>query len=172
LSNPNGRALRLRISCDTKYQNIIKNICSSLKILLPKNRISFVKKKCRCVDISCYSNSWGKWLDWKYNKGPKYEQTIKIPSWIKTNSVYSKLCLKGLFQTDGSIYLDRGYIMTNFVTTIPNLGDEVVEMITKLGFKPKLYTLEVRGKIKHKKNTIRISKNVTEFIEAINLTKT
>ena len=171
LSNPNGRAIRLRVSCDTQYQNIIEEIRTSLKILLPKNKVSLVKKKGRCVDISCYSKNWGKWLDWKYDKGPKYEQTIKIPDWIKNNPDYSKLCLKGLFQTDGSIYFDREYIMANFVTTIPNLGKTVVEMITKLGFKPKMYTLDVRGNIRHKKYTVRISKNVEDFIKTINLTK-
>lgn len=171
LSNPNKRAIRLRVSCDTKYPEIIKEICSSIKIILPKNKVSLVKKKGNCVDISCYSNNWGKWLDWKYDKGPKYEQVIRIPKWIKNDSDYSKPCLKGLFQTDGSIYYDRKYIMVNFVTTITGLGDEIVKIITKLGFKPKIYILGVRGKIHHTKYTIRISKNVSDFIKTINLTK-
>jgi DNA-binding transcriptional regulator WhiA len=172
LSNPNGRSVRLRISCDTKYPEIIKEISSSLKVILPENKVSLVKKKCNCVDISCYSRYWEKWLGWKHNKGPKYEQSIKIPKWIKNNSEYSESCLKGLFQTDGCIYFDRGYIMVNFVTTIQGLDDEVVRMITKLGFKPKLYTLDVRDNMRHKKYTVRISKNVMNFIKAINLTKT
>ncbi len=172
LSNPNGRSVRLRVSCDTKYSEIIEEIRSSLKIILPENKTSLIKKKGRCVDISCYSRNWEKWLGWKHDKGPKYKQIKQIPSWIKNNSIYSKYCLKGLFQTDGSLYFDRGYTMVNFVTIIPCLSKEVLEMIEKLGFKPKLYTLKIRGLMRHKKYTVRVSKDAKDFIKAIRLTKT
>lgn len=37
LSNPNGRAVRLRITCDAKYPLLSQKIIANLKILLPKN---------------------------------------------------------------------------------------------------------------------------------------
>jgi len=171
LSNPSGRSVRLRVSCDTKYPEIIKEICTSLKIILPKNKVSLIKRKCNCVDISCYSKNWKDWLSWKHDKGPKYTQQIKIPDWIKNDSEYSKSCLRGLFQTDGSIYFDRKYKMVNFVTTIPNLANEIVDMINKLGFLPKTQILSARDKMRHAKYTVRISKNTENFIKTINLTK-
>src|SRR3989344_1233893 len=58
LSNPSGRAVRLRITCDIKYPNIIKNITQALQEVMPNNKVSVVNKKENCVDISCYSNKW------------------------------------------------------------------------------------------------------------------
>lgn len=56
LSNPNGRAVRLRITCDTRYPALIDRIFSSLKQLLPDNRVSLVRGKGNFVNISVYSN--------------------------------------------------------------------------------------------------------------------
>lgn len=39
LANPNGRAVRLRITCDTKYPRLIVKVRSSLTDLLPRNRV-------------------------------------------------------------------------------------------------------------------------------------
>ena len=38
LSNPNGRAVRLRITCDTKYPALIARIRSALERLLPRTK--------------------------------------------------------------------------------------------------------------------------------------
>ncbi len=169
LSNPNGRAVRLRISCDTKYPAIIENITSAIKKLLPTNKISQVKMKARCVDISCYSNKWESLLGWKARGGSKEKQKVKIPDWIKNNKTYSRYCLRGLFETDGSVYTDRGYKMANFVTIIPTLANDVMEIITMLGFKPNIQKIKKEnGKTKH---TIRISKNTEKFIKLIEIDK-
>jgi hypothetical protein len=56
LSNPNGRATRLRITCDKKYPLLIERIISSLQSLLPQNKVSIVVRKDGCMDISVYSN--------------------------------------------------------------------------------------------------------------------
>lgn len=45
LSNPNGRAVRLRITCDAKYGMLAKEITSSLKALLPGNTVSIIGRK-------------------------------------------------------------------------------------------------------------------------------
>jgi hypothetical protein len=42
LSSPNGRAVRLRITCDTKYPVLIAKIRSALETLLPRNKVSVV----------------------------------------------------------------------------------------------------------------------------------
>jgi len=62
LSNPNGRAIRLRITYDCKYQRNIRKITSLIKKLLPKNKVSLVKRTDNCIDISSYSNKWDNWL--------------------------------------------------------------------------------------------------------------
>ncbi len=45
LSNPNGRAVRLRVTCDLKYPGILERIQLAIKKLLPKNKVSIIKNK-------------------------------------------------------------------------------------------------------------------------------
>jgi hypothetical protein len=71
LSNPNGRAVRLRITCDNKYPNLIERIIYSIRFLLPENRVSMIKSGKNFCNISCYSNKWESWLGWRYDKGSK-----------------------------------------------------------------------------------------------------
>ena len=168
LSNPNGRAIRLRITCDTKYGELINKIVRSIKELLPNNKVSIVERKISYCDISCYSNKWEKWLDWKVGQGTKCDQNIKVPKWIKKNKAYSIECLRGLFETDGSIYFDRGYKMVILVTCIPNLATDAIEMINNLGFKPHIYKITTTKRFRF---NIRLSKNVDEFIKLIGVQK-
>jgi len=168
LSNPNGRAVRLRITCDLKYKNLIKKACSSLQKLLPANKVSIVKRAKTYCDISCYSNKWEKWLGWQAKNGSKYKQNVSIPNWIKKNKTYSISCLRGLLETDGSIYEDRGYKMVNFVTIIPTLAEDVTKIIKKLGFSVNIYKITSTPKARY---TIRLSKNVNLFLKTTNLVK-
>jgi len=107
-------------------------------------------------------------LGWKAKGGSKYEQKVSIPYWIKRNKQYSKECLRGLFETDGSIYIDRGYKMVNFVTVIPSLARDAVQIIENLGFQPTIYKIETKTKPRY---NLRISKNVDDFIKTIKLQK-
>jgi hypothetical protein len=168
LSNQNGRAIRLRITCDKKYPILIKKITASLKSLLPENKISFFDRG-SCIDISLYSNHWADILNWEWNKGPKDKQNIGVPKWIKEDGKFSKECLRGLLQTDGSIYKDRKYLMVNFVNTCPNLSEDVFKIIKSLGYKPNIQKfIQKNGKIKH---TVRLSRDSQKFIKEINFWK-
>ena len=168
LSNPNGRAVRLRITCDLKYKQLIKRISLSIQKLLPNNKVSIVKRAKTYCDISCYSNKWEKLLGWKAKNGSKFKQNISIPNWIKRNRNYSISCLRGLLETDGSIYFDRGYKMVNFVTIIPRLTEDVVKILQKLGFTPNVCKIT---SVKNFRYTIRISKNSDLLIKTLNLIK-
>jgi DNA-binding transcriptional regulator WhiA len=168
LSNPNSRAVRLRITCDNKYPKLTEVIFNSIKLAMPGNKVSIIKKKANACDISCYSNKWEKLLGWQAKGGPKHKQNISIPNWIKKNKNYSINCLRGLLQTDGSIYKDRGYIMINFVTIIPKLANYVKYTIKKLGFDCQIYICDKNPNTKY---TVRISKNADNFIRRIKFTK-
>ena len=170
LSNPNGRAVRLRITCDKKYPILLKKIKDSLCLLLPQNKVSIVDRK-GCVDISVFSNHLEKILGWYSKRGSKFIQNVSIPYWIKENNNYKINCLKGLIETDGSIYFDRGYKMMTFSTIIPKLAADTIEIIESLGFHPHLYKVE-RKNNKYNFNQqsiyrIRISKNVNNFLDLI-----
>ena len=171
LSCPNGRATRLRVTCDVKYPDIIVEIKDALIKLFPTNRVSIVtNRKESCIDISVYSNKLNDYIPWKVGKGSKIEQQAHVPDWILKEVKFSNACLKGLLQTDGSIYTDRNYLMVNFTNLIKPLVDDVYKMIEVLQFRPKLYqSTQKNGNIKY---VVRVSKDVQNFINSIELSKT
>jgi len=168
LSNPNGRATRLRITCDTRYPKLLQRIRKAIQCLLPDNKVGIIRRAKTYIDISCYSNRWERWLGWRVGKGSKYQQRVMIPRWIQKRKPLAIPCLRGLIETDGSIYRDRGYLMVSFTTMIPRLAKDVSDLITKLGFKPHIYRVRQAKKVKH---VVRVSRNVTQLIDLLTLSK-
>ncbi len=169
LSNSNGRAVRLRITCDKKYPDLYLHIKESLQKLFPHNIVSLVDRSGEgCLEVSCYSNYLEDVLGWKAKSGSKYDQGVKIPAWILEDREFTKECLRGLFQTDGSIYKDRGYLMVNITSVIEPLVLSVVTAIQNLGYKP---NVQKRIEVEKEKHTIRISKNAQKFINDIGVWK-
>lgn len=168
LSNPNKRAVRLRITCDKKYPVLLKHVQQSISDLMPQNKVSLIIKKDASIDVSCYSNKWEEILGWKAKNGTKYNQKVKIPDWILTDKDFIKECLRGLIQTDGSIYMDRGYKMVNIVSNIESLAKSTITAINYLGYKP---NIQIHNDLKTIKYTIRISKDVNKFIKDIGIWK-
>lgn len=168
LSNPNGRAVRLRITCDKKYPYLITKIEEAIRKVAPHNKVGRIDRG-TCLDIYCYSNDWEKLLGWKAKGGSKFIQTVAVPEWIITNKKLYKSCLRGLFETDGSIYKDRGYLTANFVTQIPKLADSVRRMLASLGYEATEHQHNLlSGKTKF---TFRIHKKASDFIDDLNIEK-
>ena len=169
LSNSNGRAVRLRITCDNKYPNLQTKIITSLKKLLPENKTSVYKRERNCTDIYCHSNKLEGILGWKASGGSKYNQTVRIPKWIFEKKLWMIYCLRGLIETDGSVYKDRVYTYVNFTTIIKVLADDVQSVILKLGFTSTLQSsMQISGKRKY---VVRVSKNSLNFIKKIGINK-
>ena len=140
LSNPNGRAVRLRITCDTKYPKIGEDMQSALRIIFPKNKVStaFVKPG-TSFNISVYSNKLRDLMPWRVGMGTKADQNAHVPDWILNDREFSIEFLRGLIQTDGSIYTDRGYKMINFTNYTVMLVRYVQQMLTMLGFRSTIF---------------------------------
>jgi len=172
LSNPNGRAIRLRITCDARYTQLAEEISRSIGILLPKNKISIVRVPSRTTffNISVYSNRLAVWLPWRVGKGTKLYQKAHVPTWIRENLPFSRECLRGLLQTDGSIYRDRGYLMVNFTNHTKPLADDVYTMIKKIGYEPTFTSTPIPAR-DNMKYTVRVARNAEKFIQDIRLTK-
>lgn len=170
LSCPNGRATRLRVTCDATYPNIAQEIVGSLENLFPKNKISIVPGSTDTYfNISIYSNKLNEFIPWQVGKGSKFQQTAHVPDWIKRDKQLIRYCLKGLIQTDGSIYSDRGYTMINFTNVIKQLSNDVYFMIQELGYQPHIYTsMQKSGNNKY---TVRLSKHVDDFVKEIDISK-
>lgn len=171
LSRPNGRATRLRVTCDARYPLLARTISSSLRELLPANAVSVIQPHSTNTyfNISVYSNKLNHWLPWKVGAGTKEEQQAQVPDWILNDLEYSKECLRGLFQTDGSIYFDRDYLMVNFCNNIQPLAENVYSMLLNIGFKPTITsTPSKRGGIKY---TVRVARESQRLITEIGLFK-
>ncbi len=167
LSNSNGRAVRLRITCDKKYPLLIENITKNLKKVFINNKVSIIDRE-NAVDISVYSNDLESILGWKAKGGSKIFQKVSVPIWIKQDLNYQKECLRGLFQTDGSLYFDRGYIMVNYTSACFTLVKDIIDMLKNINFEIKARKVIDRGKTKY---VLRISKNTENFIKTINFWK-
>ena len=143
-------------------------IAEALQNLLPANKISRIHRSGNCTDISCYSNKLEDIFGWSATGGSKINQGIRVPRWIADDPEYTRRCLKGLFETDGSVYTDRIYLMANFVTATKGLADDVMGMLASIGFKANRQEIH-RGN--SHKYTIRIAKRTQEFIDMIGLQK-
>ncbi|MBI2048038.1 MAG: hypothetical protein HYT27_02770, partial [Parcubacteria group bacterium] len=169
LSNPNNRATRLRITCDKKYPRLIKRIRQSLSELFPENKIGLIRRKANCVDVWVYSNHLEKLLGWKAADGSKFKQNVSTPKWIYESKKYKIQYLRGLIETDGSIYNDRGYTMVIFSTIIPKLAKNIKDIMFSLGFRPMFYKIKQNKTISGSrfKYQVRLSRNVEEFLDLI-----
>ena len=165
LSNPNGRATRLRVYCDLKYPKLIQKIQSTISTIFPENKVSLTKGRGNYLSISCYSNHWEKLLGWHAADGSKFIQDVSIPDWIKKNEIYKINCLRGLIETDGSIYNDRGYKMVMFTNATYRLASDVFNIIESLNFKPHIYKVKNgKGGIIYR---VRLAKKVEQFLELV-----
>lgn len=171
LSNPNGRAVRLRITCDAKYPLIAQEIFATMIDLFPDNSVAIVRpfQHKTYFNISVYSNQLAKWMPWKVGRGTKEAQRARVPLWIRKNKQYFRHCARGLLQTDGSIYLDRGYRMVNFSNNVEELALDMMNMLTTLGFQPRLsQTKTPLGKTKY---TVRVARDSDALIRKLRVQK-
>lgn len=169
LSNPNGRAIRLRITCDARYPAICNEIIDALSTLLPQNKISKVSRKPTYYDISIYSNRLRDLIPWEVGKGTKLVQKPSVPQWVLQKNIFMIPCLRGLLQTDGSIYTDRGYRMINFTNHIHALALDVYNMMYALGYKPKFYAVRLNNS--NTRYTVRLARDTESFLQLTRLEK-
>lgn len=95
--------------------------------------------------------------------GNKIRQKIDIPSWIKKRQGWSRRCLRGIFDTDGSVYLDRHRIKdisyksinVDFASHSPDLLKSICDILHEEGWTP---TLTTKGSIR-----LRRKKEVVNF---------
>ena len=171
LSNPNGRAMRLRITCDARYPRIAQEIIDGLKALFPENSVSvyYRPNKSTYFNISVYSNKLATLMPWKVGEGTKEMQSPRIPQWVRDNDSYARACIRGLIQTDGSIYQDRGYVMINFTNNIESLATDVKTILGRLGYRPTISrTHNPSGSFKY---TVRVARDAQKLIRSLDLFK-
>ena len=167
LSNPNGRAVRLRITCDTRYPALIAKIRTALEQLLPQNRVGVVASRGNYVNLSVYSNHLESLLGWKATGGSKQHQDVGVPAWIREDRSLTVPCLQSLIETDGAVYTDRGYPMVIFSTVIPHLAQQVDLMMRNIGFLPHMYKVRQAPDRDTFKYHVRLSRDVSAFLRLV-----
>jgi len=108
--------------------------------------------------------------------GNKVENQVKVPEWIKNNKKYKKRCLRGLLDTDGSIYLrnTQKAIGINFKNaSYPLIRDfkqmcETLDINTQKIPKPKIYTnIKTGESFKSYQVSIENKSQVAKFLNII-----
>ncbi len=77
--------------------------------------------------------------------GDKIKQGLDIPQWILANDTFLKHCVRGLVDTDGSVFWEKhksnekySYPRLNFTSASPLLIQSFFNTLVKFGFNPKL----------------------------------
>lgn len=105
------------------------------------------RKNKKAVDISVSSVRLTSWLcNMGMPIGNKLTDDLSIPVWVGKNRRWERSFIRGLFDTDGSIYLDRhlikGKTYENLGWTITSLSarlrKDILEILTDLGYRPTL----------------------------------
>src|SRR3989338_9786703 len=88
---------------DEYYAKYIKKL---IKKLFSINPACYIRKNVFKIVIS-RSKLVKALLKMGLHMGNKVKHQIDVPIWIKKSNMFSKACLRGLFDTDGCFYIDR-----------------------------------------------------------------
>lgn len=94
--------------------------------------------------------------------GNKIKQNLDVPQWITKNAKFKRSCLRGLVDTDGSLFWERHYTpkkiysypRLNFTSVSPLLVRSVFDLLKECGFAPK-FRREKSVQLEHKKEIAR-----------------
>jgi hypothetical protein len=99
-----ARTQRLRITLDAGYPGIVAECRRSIQALMPRNSVSIVKRRYRCLDVSCYSQLWSELLP-QHAPGRKHERSIELEPWQQAVvEGEPEAFIRGLFHSDGSYF--------------------------------------------------------------------
>ena len=125
LQNPKYNVYRLRITCDSKYPNLIQDVRATLTAVF-NNKTNIVKHKdAVCCDVYTYSQQIPAMFP-QHGVGHKHSRHIILENWQKQIITKNpKPFIKGLIQTDGCRYVQtiklknglKQYTKYNFTNT-------------------------------------------------------
>ena len=134
--------ITLHSETDREFADYYRNLCSELFGVRP--RISKIKRwkainlAISRTDLVEYCNRLGLPI------GDKIKQGLDVPAWIKENKAYSRACLRGLVDTDGSVFDHRyrvngkqyTYKKLDFCTLSRPLLESAYKIFLANGMKP------------------------------------
>ncbi|HCC59738.1 MAG: hypothetical protein A2402_02610 [Candidatus Staskawiczbacteria bacterium RIFOXYC1_FULL_37_43] len=145
---------------DKKYGYFIKKL---IKKLFNVNASIYYTVRARVMIIAVSRKKLVEFCNKKLELkiGNKLKQGLDIPNWIKGNLEFEKVCVRGLIDTDGSIFNEchningkkYNYKRLNFTSASPELRKSVFNILQKNGLSPKIRNnrcvqIEDKAKIK------------------------
>lgn len=138
------RQIRISLNkeTDSQYMDFIVKLIKKLFSITPK---IYFRKNSKGVDIAVSRTELVYFLlKLGLKKGNKLYQDIEIPSWIIDYKKYSLLCVRGMIDTDGSIFLEThtlknklySYPRLNFTSASGKLILQVYKILKDNGFNP------------------------------------
>lgn len=136
--------ITLNSTDDRAYARYVKELCVELFKLTPS---SYHRTRNNTVTITISRKALVTFLvTLGFKPGDKIRNQIDIPNWIKQKESFLKACLRGLFDTDGGIFLERhtikekdyAYARMAFVSASKPLIQSIYDSLTQLGFTPKI----------------------------------
>jgi DNA-binding XRE family transcriptional regulator len=151
---------------EKKYSQYVQKIIKKLFGVVPS---VYKNKRCNAVKITVNRKSLVDFCQKiSFEMGNKINQQVDIPIWIKENKIYSRECIRGLFDTDGCFFFHnynvRGkkysYLKIDFTSASIPLVLSVREILINLGF---------NVRISKNRQDVRIedSKYVCKYIKEI-----
>lgn len=136
--------ISLNSTDDANYINYVTKLAEELFGICPKiNKLT----SSNCTNIVFSSVELIEFLQsMGLPKGDKIRANLDIPEWIRCDDDYTKNCLRGLFDTDGSVYLEThnidgriySYPRLSFVSVSEALRESVFEAYLNLGIGAKI----------------------------------
>lgn len=128
-----------------------------VKDLFGLNGKTYLFKDKKAMHLIFYSKKLvDKLKDLGFPPGNKIKNKLKIPNWIKSKKSYAKAFIRGLIDTDGSIFRmsnqDPKLLRINFTNFIPDLLTEVRNILSELGFHPSKITSNGKIYLSRKSN--------------------
>lgn len=129
---------------DSEHAIYIKNLINKLFDLTPS--LTF-KKAEKAVNILVSSVNLVNWLSAKgMPKGNKLDMGLCVPNWISKNKGYGRRFMRGLFDTDGTVYVDKhlikgkiyqnqGWALTSYSHRLRN---DILALLRSFGYSPTL----------------------------------
>ena len=129
---------------DLDYSRYVVSLCESLFDHKPKIR---KRKNANALEIYFNGKNLVKMLtDFGLIQGNKVKNQVDVPSWIKSNLKFKRICLRGLMDTDGGVFIHkykvRGKIYKYKKIAFSNysipLLDFVYQTLKENGLNPKI----------------------------------
>lgn len=143
-----GHVAEFQVSVTTNSETDLEHAVFVQKLFkeIFKVQASLTKKKgCNAVNVVVSSKDLTRRLcKFGMLEGNKIKNNITVPSWILSKLSFQKAFIRGLFDTDGCIYLDNhkgknkiykylGWTITSYAS---RLRDDIMRILVNLGFRP------------------------------------